>query len=179
MSITPLGRPVVPPVPTIIARSSTPLLGDRVGRRPVDRPVASRKCVPGQRALDRRRRGRPAVVELGQVGAIASTSGANDAWKISAVAVEEVEQLAVLGRLVARVDRAPHRAGAADAEHAGEATGSLADRIATLPPGRDAAARQGRGDPARGRLHLGVATATAPSVVRQGASGPSEAPLSR
>ena len=78
----------------------------------------------------------------------ASTSGANDAWKISARAVEQVEQLAVLGRLVARVDRAPHRAGPADPEDAGERDRVVGRQDRHLVararrPRRD----QGRGDP--------------------------------
>ena len=103
----------------------------------------------------------------------ASTSGAKALWKISARAVEQVEQLAVLGRLVARVDRAPHGAGAADAEHAGERDRVVGRQDRDLVAGRDARARRSaRGDAAAERPAPRRRTACAPSVVRQGASRP-------
>ena len=57
------------------------------------------------------------------------------------------------------------------------ATGSLADRIATLSPGATPARGQGRRDPVRSAPAPRRSVSVAPSVVRQGASGPERGAL--
>ncbi len=86
-------------------------------------------------------------------------------------AVEEVEQLAVLRRLVARVDRAPDGAGAADPEDAGERDRVVGRQDRHLVAGATPHGRQGGGDPDASAPAPRRTSASTPSVVRQGASG--------
>ena len=137
MSITPLGSPVVPPVPTSIARSSSRSAAACVGaRRRASASSSSRQTFSRHvELLDHRR-----------------VAGVVD----QALAVEELEQRAVLGHLVARVDRAPHRAAAGDAEHARERDGVVASEDPDLAAGLDAVARERARDAVAEVLHVAV-----------------------
>jgi hypothetical protein len=91
-----------------------------VERRYVDGPGAEvEEIAPGERGVDRAveadQRG-----EARQVVADLRDERREPLLEDQHRAAEEVEQFAVLGRLVTRVDRAPDGAGPADAEDAGE-----------------------------------------------------------
>ena len=94
-------------------------------------------------------------------------------------AVEELQQLAVLRRLVAGVHRAPHRPGPGDAEHAGERDRVVARQHRHLVARPDARAGQRLARPTRTAAAPRRSCGSARPVVRHGASGPSDAPLSR
>ena len=146
MSITPLGRPVVPPVPTIIARSSTD------GRSTGSRRRGARNSVPGQCVRDRRRRGRPRCGRLGgrrgsRRPAARTTPGRSAPRSRTASSSSRFSAASLRGLI------GHHTAPAREIPKTQvNATGSLADRIATLAPGRCAAGRQRPGDASgRGR----------------------------
>jgi hypothetical protein len=71
-------------------------------------------------------------------------------------AVGEFQELAILRRLVARVDRTPHGTDAADAEDAGERGGIVAGDDRDLVTGPDPAGYQPRGDRNGHLLHLPI-----------------------
>ena len=73
-----------------------------------------------------------------------------------ALTVEQLEQRAVLGHLVARVDRAPHRAAAGDAEHARERDGVVRAEDPDLGAGLDAVARERARDAVAEVLYVAV-----------------------
>ena len=172
VSITPFGRPVVPPVPTIMARSST-----------AARSICSVGSSPRNSSHDRApSAGGPSrqttVVSFGSSPRICATSGAKDCWWISTVQSKRSSSsrfsAASLRGLIGH-HTAPARLIPKTQVNA---TGSLADRIATLSPGAT---------PWRSRAvairKLSSRTSAydelIPSVVRQGAPGSTEAPLSR
>ena len=147
VSSTPLGVPVVPPVPAIITTSSTGSACQGSSLTPAsqsakrDRP---RTLPLPAGAVEADQGG-----ELGQVRRDLGDQRRERGGEDQAAAVEQVEQLAVLGRLVARVDRAPDRAGPADAEHAAEGDRVVAGQDRDLVARPDARPGQRPGRPTR------------------------------
>ena len=148
-SITPLGLPVVPPVPGIIARSS-------IGRH-VDTVVVVK---PSSQLLERRRERHSASRQTsGSAWAVRRASSRPSAQRrcgrSAALQSNCVEDELVLGRLVARVDRTPDRSRRATCRTRRRTRcGSLPDRIATLSPGGDARAVEPARDAMAEPLHL-------------------------
>ena len=138
VSITPLGRPVVPPVPTSMIRSSAgpdravrlvPACGP--GREGPASP-ASASIRPGTAGVGPSRQTR--VVSLGRSGRILATSGPKAAWKIrhrqSKKSSRSRFSAASLRGLTGH-----HTAAAREMPNTQlNASGSLADKIATLSP---------------------------------------------
>ena len=154
------------------------------GRRPaaaIARSVgaAREELVPGQRALDRRRPGRPGWSGRAGRRGSARPAPANDAWKTSALQPNRSSSsrfsAASLRGLIGH-QTAPARL---IPKTQVKATGSLADRIATVSPGRDALAGQRRGDAAAQLLHLGVLRVTRRRWSGRARPRPRDAPLSR
>src|SRR3954447_2247906 len=190
VSRTPFGRPVVPPVPTIIARSPR-VLSPLPSSDPVDRSRAHFELSYG--SLD----GEPAarnsshvsahssvpsrqtsVVRAGSSSRILATSPAYDAWKTSARQPNRSSSSrfsvasfrGLMGHHTAPTRLIPNTVV--------NATGSLADRIATVSRGPTpwlASAAATRMLSCWTSAYVLVSR----SVVRQGASGPRDAPLSR
>ena len=137
VSITPLGRPVVPPVPTIIARSATPLSTTGFGA-PTGTPSTvasgSRNCsqvsAPSTTPSRQTR-----TASLGRSGAMAATRGANDFWNSSAVQSNR-SRSSRFSAASLRGLMGHHTAPAREIPktHVND-VGSLADRIATDCPG--------------------------------------------
>ena len=128
MSMTPLGRPVVPPVPT----SMTMLSGGSACQGSAGSgPIHRSKGVAFAGSPSRQTR----VVSLGRSGRILATSGAKADWKIrhrqSKKSSRSRFSAASLRGLTGH-----HTAPAREMPNTQpNATGSLADRIATLSPG--------------------------------------------
>ena len=75
--------------------------------------------------------------------------------------IEIIENIGVLGRLVARVDRAPDRPGTRDGEDAAEGEGIVTRQDRDMLAGRDAGAVQRVRDAVGQRLHLRIGQALA------------------
>ena len=111
--------------------------------------------------IERRREGRRLVEadkkrKLGQVGAHLLHERRVSAVEDQARAVEGVEDEAVLGRLIARVDRTPDGAGARDAEDAGECDRVIARQDRHLVARLDAGTSKRPGDAPGEALHVAV-----------------------
>ncbi len=109
---------------------------------------------------------------------MASTSGAKCSWKTSTVQSKSSSSSrfsAASLRGLTGHQTAPARLIPKTQVNA---TGSLADRIATLSPGRTPHATRAPATPTASSCTSAYVRVT-PSVVRQGASGPRDAPLSR
>ena len=138
VSITPFGLPVVPPVP-----------GDHreiVDRLDVDsgssaRP-ASQPSKDGANGSSASRQ--TSVFSLGRSGRDRLDHRREVEWNSSRLQSNWSRMNSVLRRLVARIDRAPHRAGARDAEHAGKRERVVAGQDRDLLAGRDARAVERR-----------------------------------
>jgi hypothetical protein len=128
VSTTPLGRPVVPPVPTIIATSSgaTPTAASS----PADED--SQRANDGISPLSSSRH--TSTLSFGSCAAICSTSGANALWKIRHVQSKRSRSsrfsLASFRGLTGHQTAARREMPNTHAN----AIGSFADRIATLSP---------------------------------------------
>ena len=175
MSITPFGRPG--------GASGADDHRDIVGGSPPPASTAARPRRPATRSKRRRTidvgtRGRPPWQPRQLAARICSTSGANARLVDQAGAIEQVQQIPVLGRLVPGVDRAPHRTGPGDAEDAGEG-----DRVVGRQDRRPCPRPR---PPTGARPRATVTTSPAPrhrSACARPWSGrpiaPSEAPLSQ
>ena len=127
-SMTPLGRPVVPPVPTSMTMSSA---GSACHGSAGSGPIQSSKGVATEGSPSRQTR----VVSFGRSGRIFVTSEAKDAAKIrhrqSKKSSRSRFSAASLRGLTGH-----HTAPAREMPNTQlKATGSLADKIATLSPG--------------------------------------------
>ena len=111
--------------------------------------------------IQRRREGHRLVEadkkgKLGQVGPHLLHERRVSAMEDQARAVESVEDEAVLGRLVARIDRTPDGAGARDAEDAGKGDGIIAREDRHFVARLDAGPLKRAGDAPGDALHVGV-----------------------
>ncbi len=94
--------------------------------------------------------------ELGQVGPHLLDQRRISAMEDQARATESIEDEAVLGRLIARVDRTPDGPGARDAEDAGERDGIIAREDRHFVARLDAGALKRAGDAPGDALHVGI-----------------------
>ena len=115
--------------------------------------------------------------QLGQVRRDLRDQRGEGGGEDQAAAVEQSEQLAVLGRLVAGVDRAPDRPGAADAEHGAERHRVVAGQHRHLVARPDAGAGQRPPDRPGQALHVGVAPGLAGHGEAGGVDGVDRRPL--
>src|ERR1700733_2885541 len=170
--MTPLGRPVVPPVPTSATRSSGGAAS--AGGSSLAASSQGRKA----RARSSPSPSRTSVVSFGSTGAIAATSSSNAGWKISAEQSNKSSSsafsAAALRGLIGH-HTAPDRAMPKTQENA---VGSLAERMPTLSPGWTPERRRALAT-ARERSTTSPYDSDFPSSVRQGASGSREGRLSR
>ena len=147
------------------------------GRRPGrahrrQRPShAANVTAPGTAAVEADQRG-----DLRQVRRDPADQRREGPLEDQAGAVEQVEQLAVLRGLVARVDRAPHRPGPGDAEHAAERDRVVGGQDRHLVARPDARPGQGPGDRRGQPLHVARSCGSARHGQARGAPGPATRP---
>ena len=128
VSMTPLGRPVVPPVPTSMAMSSR---GSACQGSAGSEPIHRSNGVAFGGSPSRQTR----VVSFGRSGRILATSGAKAAWKIRHVQSKKSSRSRFSAASL-RGLTGHHTAPAREMPNTQlKAIGSFADKIATLLPG--------------------------------------------